>query len=81
MIGTADLLAVAHAYAAGAGVSLTTVSSRVFDDGKKLSAIEAGSDIYSGRLNRAIQWFSDNWPDGAVWPPGVPRPAISTAAA
>lgn len=77
MIGTADLLAIAHAYAVGADVSLTTVSSRVFDDGKKLAAIEAGGDIYSGRLNRALLWFSDNWPDGAEWPSDVPRPAAT----
>lgn len=24
---------------------------------------------------RVLQWFSDNWPEGAEWPPDVPRPA------
>lgn len=81
MIGTEALLALTRSYAAATGTSTTTISSRVFDDGKKLAAIEAGGDIYSGRLIRAIQWFSDNWPDGAEWPADVPRPATNSVAA
>lgn len=75
MIGTAELLVLARLYAEASDVSFTTISSRVFNDGKKLDAIAAGSDLYSGRLNRAIQWFSDNWPADCVWPADVPRPA------
>jgi hypothetical protein len=81
MIGTDALLALARAYGSATGASTTTISSRVFDDGKKLAAVEAGSDIYSGRLIRAVQWFSDNWPDGAEWPASVPRPAPNSVAA
>ena len=68
-----SLLKVARAYAVLADVSLTTVSSRAFDDGKKLGAIEAGADIQVRRLSRAMQWFSDNWPEGP-WPSDVARP-------
>lgn len=78
MAGIDELLTVARAYASLAGVSLTTVSSRAFDDGKKLGAIEAGADIQVRRLDRAMQWFSDNWPDGE-WPSGVVRPAPSAS--
>lgn len=73
MAGIEALLTVARAYASIAGVSLTTVSSRAFDDGKKLTAIEGGADIQVRRLDRAMQWFSDNWPEGP-WPADVPRP-------
>lgn len=75
MHGTAHLLILARSYADFLGKPLSTVSSRVFDDGKKLDAIAAGADLYSGRLNRAIQWFSDNWPADLDWPEGVMRPA------
>lgn len=78
MAGIDELLTVARAYAELAGVSLTTVSSRAFDDGKKLGAIEAGADIQSRRLDRALQWFSDNWPAGD-WPETVFRPTPSVA--
>jgi hypothetical protein len=81
MLGTDAILALAHAYGSATGASTTTISSRVFNDGKKLAAIEAGSDLFSGRLNRAVQWFSDNWPDGAEWPADVPRPATNPVAA
>jgi hypothetical protein len=74
MTGTEQLLTVARAYAAGAGVELSTVSSRALDDGKKLAAIEAGADILVGRLERTLQWFSDNWPSETTWPDDVPRP-------
>lgn len=67
------LLTVARRYAELEGVGLSTVSSRAFDDGKKLPAIESGADIQVRRLERAMQWFSDNWPD-AAWPADVPRP-------
>jgi hypothetical protein len=73
MAGIEELLAVARKYAELEGVSLTTVSSRAFDDGKKLNAIEGGADIQVRRLDRALHWFSDNWPDGP-WPSDVPRP-------
>lgn len=78
MTGIEELLAVARAYSEIEGVSLTTVSSRAFDDGKKLGAIEAGADIQVRRFDRAMQWFSDNWPD-APWPSDVPRPFCSVA--
>lgn len=75
MIGTAELLLLARAYANAHSVSFTTISSRVFNDGKKLDAIAGGADLYSSRLNRAIQWFSDNWPADLPWPEGLTRPA------
>lgn len=69
-----DLLRVAQVYAQAVDKPLSTVSSRVFDDGKKLDAIERGFDLQSRRLAKAIQWFSDNWPDGAAWPVDIDRP-------
>lgn len=80
MTGIDQLLSVARAYAAIEGIELSTVSSRALDDGKKLGAIEAGADIQVRRLERAMQWFSDNWPKGS-WPDDVPRPRRSDSRA
>jgi hypothetical protein len=77
MSGTEQLLRVARAYAEIEGVPLSTVSSRALNDGKKLRALEGGADINVGRLERALRWFSDCWPEGGAWPEGVPRPSQS----
>lgn len=69
-----SLLKVARAYADAAGVDLSTVSWRVFDDSKKLAALETGADIQARRFEKAMRWFSDHWPDNATWPSGVMRP-------
>lgn len=81
MSGIDHLLALARAYGEAEGVPLKTVSWRVFEDTKKLARIEAGSDLHSRRLEKALAWFSANWPDGATWPDGVPRPAVLASAA
>ena len=74
MLNITHLITVADAYAKLTGVEEKTVSSRVFADSKKLTAIRSGSDITVGRYNAALEWFSGNWPEGADWPHDVPRP-------
>lgn len=70
MIQISDLIAIADQYKAAAGVdSDTTVSSRVFDDTKKLTALRTnGADITVGRFNAALEWFAANWPKDAAMP-------------
>jgi hypothetical protein len=80
MLNIEHLITVADEYGRVAQVEEKTVSSRVFQDSKKLGAIRAGSDITVGRYNAALAWFSANWPDHAVWPRDVPRPAVEVAA-
>lgn len=76
MSGIDQLLTVARAYAAYGDLDLSTVSWRSLGDTKKLGAVVNGADIQVRRLERTMQWFSDNWPD-VPWPSGVPRPAQS----
>lgn len=76
---TSQLLTVASAFCRARGLSVSRVSTLVFNDGKKLDAIENGSDLATGRFEAAMQWFSENWPEGADWPRGVPRPQIKGA--
>lgn len=75
MMNPATILELARRYAEANMLPLATVSSRVFDDGKKLAAIEAGGDITVRRFVSAILWFSENWPEGVEWPLDLPRPA------
>ncbi|MGN6775849.1 hypothetical protein [Rhizobium sp.] len=76
MLNIEHILKVADEYRRAASVEEKTVSSRVFQDSKKLGAIRSGSDITVGRYNAALEWFSANWPDGAEWPHSVPRPEV-----
>jgi hypothetical protein len=76
MITEAHLLAVIDAYAGATGASDTTISSRVFDDSKKLGALRRGASVTLRRANDALQWLSENWPEGAVWPSEISRPAV-----
>lgn len=81
MSGIDQLLTIARQYAAAEKIELSAVSWRVFGDSKKIGAIEAGADIQVRRQERAVQWFSDNWPDNAKWPKGIQRPASTVTAA
>ena len=81
MLNIEHLIAVADEYGRAANVEEKTVSSRVFQDSKKLAAIRGGSDITVGRHNAALAWFSANWPDGAEWPHSTPRPQAAENAA
>jgi hypothetical protein len=51
----------------------------MFGDTKKIAQLEAGKDIQVTRLEKAIQWLSDNWPEGAEWPREVMRPDTRAA--
>lgn len=75
------LLLLARAYGGAENLEPSTVSWRVFGDTKKLAALESGRDIQVKRLEAAIQWFSDHWPENADWPDSVPRPEPVPAAA
>lgn len=60
-------------------ITLSGISTRVFGDGKTFARIEAGGDLTTGNFERAMRWFSDNWPEGAAWPDEVPRPTAEAA--
>jgi hypothetical protein len=79
MAMTDQLLAVARAYCAARSLSLSRVSTIVFNDGKKLDLVARGADLQTGKFEQAIAWFSANWPDGAEWPSDIPRPDDSPA--
>lgn len=71
---------IAEVYCCERGLSISRVSTLVFNDGKRLSSILAGGDLYTSRYEHALAWFSANWPEGAEWPADVPRPDTPTLA-
>ncbi len=71
-----QLLTVADAYASARKLSRSRVSTIVFNAGLALDRIASGKDLTTGNWERAMRWFSDNWPDGADWPPTVSRPGV-----
>lgn len=77
MLQIAHLLALANEFQRVSPTEDKTLSFRVFGDSKKLTALREGSDITTGRFNGAVHWFSDHWPDGAVWPKGITRPRVA----
>lgn len=77
MLQIAHLLALADEFQRVSPVEDKTLSFWVFNDSKKLTALRGKSDITTGRFNGAVQWFSDHWPAGAVWPKGIVRPKVA----
>lgn len=64
-------------------LSVTSVSTRIFGDGKTLGRLASDhtARITTDNFERAIAWFSANWPEGLAWPAGVVRPKSPTEAA
>ncbi len=71
-----QLLTVADAYASARKLSRSRVSTIVFNAGLALDRIASGKDLTTGNWERAMRWFSENWPDGAEWPSSVKRPDL-----
>lgn len=70
-----NLIACASAFAAARSLSLSTVGRLVAKDGRFFDRLDDGSTFTARKYDEVIRWFSDSWPEGAVWPPSVERPA------
>lgn len=79
VIHASDVLTLAEKFAGANELELVTVSSRVFGDSKKLAAIRGGADLTLERADKAVRWFSENWPASAPWPSDVARPQKEAA--
>lgn len=63
------------AYTVGHPKAGKGLSFRLFDDSKRLNVLMTGrGDMTLSTFERAMAWFSANWPDGVEWPSDVPRP-------
>lgn len=72
----AHLEACANAFAAARGLKISTVARLATQDGQFFSRLRDPKNTFTVRkYDTVIRWFSDNWPDGAMWPADVPRPS------
>jgi hypothetical protein len=69
-----SLMTLIDAYVAATGIADASLSMRVFRDNKKIRSLRHGGDITTSRMDAAVQWFSENWPENLDWPRGVSRP-------
>lgn len=69
------LILIADTYAKARGIGRQRVSTLVLNRGATLDALAEGrSDITTGTFEKALEWFSENWPDALAWPDAVARP-------
>lgn len=54
------------------------VSMRIFGKGDFFKKLQAGGDCRTATASKALQWFSDNWPEDLAWPKDIARPSRST---
>ncbi len=67
-------------YCSVAAVPRTRVSRVIFADQRRLDLVFHGRTSLTTRsFERAMAWFSANWPEGLAWPDGVERPASDAA--
>lgn len=70
----ADLLRIVDAFAAARKVSDARASTLIFGDGTRVKHLRNGGDMGVRRIQRALFWLSDNWPEGGSWPVDINRP-------
>jgi hypothetical protein len=76
-----NLSAVFAAFKTVSRLEPSTIWMRAVGDARFMRRISAGSGFTVRTYDRALNWFSDNWPCGAEWPAGVARPVVQSEAA
>ncbi|QPC87092.1 hypothetical protein GA830_10330 [Mesorhizobium sp. NBSH29] len=73
-----QLLHVADRFGELTNRSRARVSSMVLNQGQRLDRYSDGSLSPSVKsFERAMVWFSSNWPAGQVWPANISRPPVN----
>lgn len=76
MTTEADFLRLVDAVAEATGLTDTTLSSRIFNDGKKIAAMRGGATITVRRMSDAVDYVCKHWPEqslAALYPRRNPR--------
>ena len=71
------LITLVDAYRTRVNRSEATISGWAVGHARLFSRIREGHGFTDTTYNRALQWFSDNWPADLVWPDDIPRPEPS----
>ncbi len=75
------LLSLFDRYCAATGLSEARVSTLVLNGGWRAEKIRRGASFTVRTYERALAWFSANWPEKTEWPAEVERPASQESAA
>lgn len=78
---TQKLMVVADAYCEATGRSRSRISTIIFGGGDRLDGVARGNDLNTRSFEKAMAWFSQNWPAQREWPAGIERPATDSEAA
>jgi len=78
---TESLIAVCDSFCSATGRSRSRVSTIIFGGGDRLDGVARGRDLNTRSYEKAMAWFSANWPADLAWPEGIERPAADEAAA
>lgn len=69
-----QIISVADSYCDQTGMSRARLSTIVLGGGHRLDKISQDGDLTTRSFERAMRWFSKNWPQNADWPAGITRP-------
>lgn len=71
----AQLILVSDLYGQATGKGRQRVSTIVLNRGSTLDKIADGqADLTTGTFEKAMLWFSENWPQQLDWPSSIKRP-------
>lgn len=81
MDSSSALLKVARAYSEATGRSLARIGTVIHNQGAFFKKLEEGGTCTMETFDKAMRWFSENWPSDASWPVGIARPLTEKSAA
>lgn len=76
-----QLITLAERFGAKRGVSEARTANLVGCDSRFFARLREGGGCRVDTLHRVVQFFSDHWPDGAMWPDCIARPPKQQVAA
>ncbi len=72
----ANISELTDAYVRATGLAASTVLARAAKDARFLERTAIGGGTFTVRVyEKALVWFSENWPADVDWPVGIERPA------
>lgn len=73
------LLTLAASFGESRKLEETTVGRLCAADGRFFSRIREGKTFTAKKYDEVVAWFSANWPETAVWPDEIVRPASAVS--
>ena len=70
------LIKLIETFAEAKKLSPSRVGTMLFSSGAKYRQLVEGADINVGRLEAAVLWLDEQWPESCKWPEGLTRPSL-----